>query len=142
MKKFSKFNYSKVRGFTLLELLVVFAILGLAAALVAPQVFKQLSGAKSKAARVQIENLSTALDLYKLETGSYPDKLEALIKAPAGSSRWNGPYLKKAVLPQDPWGKDYIYTFPGKHATYDLLSYGADGAQGGSGEDEDIVSWQ
>ncbi|MCP5152298.1 MAG: type II secretion system major pseudopilin GspG [Ectothiorhodospiraceae bacterium] len=129
-------------GFTLLELLVVLAILSLIAAVAAPQAMKWLGGAKSDAARVQIENLSAVIDLYKLEVGTYPPSLEALVEKPAGADRWNGPYLKKESVPKDPWGRDYVYRLPGEHGPYDLLSLGDDGSEGGDGENRDIVSWQ
>ncbi len=125
----------------MVELLVVLAILALITAFAAPQVFKHLSGAKSDAARVQIGTLGTALDLYRLDVGSYPTKLDALVTSP-GQDGWNGPYLKKLKIPKDPWGNDYIYSAPGEHGGYDLVSLGADNARGGSGDDTDIVSWE
>lgn len=129
-------------GFTLLELLVVLAILGLIATFAAPQVLKWLSGAKSDSARIQIESLGTGVDLYRLEVGSYPSDLEALVTQPAGVDGWDGPYLRKKTVPKDPWGREYIYRFPGQHGPYDLYSLGADGQEGGSGEDADVVSWE
>ena len=131
-------------GFTLLELLVVLVILGLRAGLVGPQALRYLGGAKSDAAKLQIEELGSSLDLFHLEVGRYPktdEGLEALVEAPPGVSNWNGPYLKKKRVPKDPWGNDYVYRSPGQHGPYDLLSYGADGAQGGEGDNEDLVSW-
>lgn len=132
----------KARGFTLLELLVVLAILGMIAAFAGPRIFKYLSSARADSARVQLENLGQGIDLYKLEVGTYPPDLEALVSQPAGGERWNGPYLKKPVIPQDPWGNEYVYQFPGEHGPYDLMSLGADSAEGGEGENQDIVSWQ
>ncbi len=129
-------------GFTLVELLVVLAILGLIATFAAPRVLKYLSGAKSDSARIQIESLATTLDLYKLEMGKYPDTLEELVKKPAGADNWGGPYLRKKTVPKDPWRKDFVYRLPGKEGTYDLLSLGADGIEGGEGENRDIVSWE
>ncbi len=133
---------SRLRGFTLLELLVVLAILGLIATFAAPQVLKWLSGAKSDSARIQIEAVSSAIDLYRLEVGSYPPDLEALVTKPSGADRWDGPYLKKRTVPKDPWGRDYIYRNPGENGPYDLYTLGADGQEGGTGEDADVVSWQ
>ena len=132
-------------GFTLLELLVVLVILGMLAGLVGPRVMKYFSGARSDTTRLQITDLSTALDMYKLEVGRYPttdEGLEALVQQPAGASHWNGPYLKKKQVPKDPWGQDYHYRFPGEHGEIDLYSLGADNAEGGTGENKDIVSWE
>lgn len=129
-------------GFTLIELLAVIAILGLIAAFAAPQVLKWVSGAKSDSAKIQIEALGNSIDLYRLEVGTYPPTLEALVDKPAGVDKWNGPYLKKTVIPKDPWGNDYVYRYPGKHGEYDLYSLGADNSEGGEGEQRDIVSWE
>ena len=131
-------------GFTLIELLVVLMILGLLAGLVGPRVLKQLGGAKTDTAQLQIAELGSGLDLYYLEVGRYPsseDGLVALVDEPVGASNWNGPYIKKNEVPDDPWGKDYHYRYPGENGDYDLYSLGRDNADGGEGEDEDIVSW-
>jgi general secretion pathway protein G len=112
------------------------------AAFAGPRVFKYLGGARSDSARIQIENLSAGVDLYRLEVGTYPPDLEALVNQPSGVDNWNGPYLKKRAVPKDPWGNDYLYRLPGEHGPYDLLSLGADNADGGDGEDRDIVSWE
>jgi len=130
------------RGFTLLEILVVLAIIGLIAAIAAPQVFKSLGGAKSDSARVQIESLSTAIDLYRLEVGKLPPDLDALIEKPSGEDRWNGPYLRKTSVPKDPWGNPFQYRAPGEHSDFDLYSLGADGAEGGEGESRDVTNWE
>lgn len=132
-------------GFTLLELLVVLVILGLLASLAGPQVLRQLGGSKTKTAALQIKELSTALDLYRLEVGRHPttgEGLEALISAPANAKGWNGPYLNKKSVPQDPWGNDYQYRSPGQHGEFDLISLGSDNQQGGTGEAQDVVSWE
>lgn len=134
--------HSRSRGFTLLEILVVLAIIGLIAAIAAPRVFKSLGGAKSDAAKVQIEALATGIDLYRLEVGKLPPTLEALVERPTGEERWNGPYLRKSTVPKDPWHNDYIYRVPGEHGVYDLLSLGADGVDGGEGEDRDVKGWE
>jgi len=131
-------------GFTLIELLVVLVILGLLAGLVGPRVLKYLGGAKSDTARLQIEELGAGLDLFHLEVGRYPttdEGLRALAEAPSGTRGWNGPYLKKKDVPRDPWGNPYNYRFPGENGDYDLYSLGRDNADGGDGEDGDIVSW-
>ncbi|MNN04538.1 Type II secretion system protein G precursor [compost metagenome] len=132
------------QGFTLLELLVVLVVLGLLAGLVAPKYFNQLGKSEAKVARAQIEGLSKALDLYRLEIGHYPSSeqgLQALTAAPTDETRWAGPYLQKTV-PQDPWGRNYIYRSPGENGEYDLLSMGKDGQPGGEGENAEVTSWQ
>jgi general secretion pathway protein G len=132
------------KGFTLIELLVVMIIIGLLAALVGPRFIRQEEKAKVKAAKAQIELLSTALDTFRLDVGRYPtsqEGLEALRTQPGGVERWDGPYLKKEV-PADPWGKPYVYKSPGDHGPFDILSYGADGTAGGDGDNRDITSWE
>jgi len=132
-------------GFTLLELLVVLVILGFLASLVGPQVLKQIGGSKTKAAILQIEEFSTALDLYHLDGGRYPstaDGLKSLIEKPSSARIWNGPYLKKKVIRDDPWGNPYHYASPGEYSDFDLFSLGRDGREGGEGEDADVLSWE
>lgn len=135
---------AKAAGFTLLELLVVLAILGLLAAIAAPQVLKHLGAAKSDAARIQIQNLASTLDLYRLETGRYPSEREgllALVERPVGDPRWDGPYLKRKDALKDPWGRSYAYRFPGRFGEFDLFSLGADNREGGDGENKDVSNW-
>ena len=135
----------KNEGFTLIELLVVMIIIGLLAALVGPRMFSKVGKSKQAAAKAQIEMFGTALDAFRLDVGRYPtteEGLKALIEKPAGVENWDGPYLRKKVIPLDPWGRPYHYKSPGDHGEYDLFSYGRDGIPGGKGEDADIVSWK
>jgi general secretion pathway protein G len=135
---------TRENGFTLVELLVVLAILGLLVALAAPRVMKYLGSARSDTARIQIEKLSGVLDLYRLEVGHYPtdqEGLRALVEKPAQTESWNGPYLKNAESLVDPWGAPYVYRSPGQHGDFDLYTLGADGKEGGDGADRDIVNW-
>ncbi|HYV96532.1 MAG TPA: type II secretion system major pseudopilin GspG [Gemmatimonadaceae bacterium] len=134
-------------GFTLIEILVVIVVIAILATLVAPSIFQNVGAAKTATAKSQIEMLSTALDSYRLSTGSYPTTeqgLNALNERPSidPPANWNGPYLRKAV-PLDPWNRAYVYIFPGQQNPngFDLISYGADGLPGGEGENADIVSW-
>lgn len=128
-------------GFTLIELMIVIAILGLMAYMVAPRLMGVMGKAKPKLAQTDIKNLETALDLFYLDVGRYPTEdegLKALTQQPENLPNWGGPYLKKP--PKDPWGRDYVYKFPGEHGPYDIMSYGADGQAGGEGENADITN--
>lgn len=130
----------RVRGFTLLELLVVMVIIGLLVGYVGPRYFSQLGKSEVNAAKAQIDAIETALDIYRLDMGQYPSQeqnLNVLLQAPENASRWQGPYLEKSI-PADPWGQPYIYRFPGERGEFDLFSYGADGQPGGDGNDADI----
>ena len=132
-------------GFTLVEILVVITIIGLIMAIVGPRVLNYLGESKVKAARIQIESLGSALDLYYLDMGRYPnsnDGLAALVQRPGNAEEWNGPYLKGGVVPNDPWGHTYVYRSPAEHAPYEIVSYGADGQEGGAGTAADISSLQ
>jgi general secretion pathway protein G len=132
------------RGFTLLELLVVMVIIGLLVGYVGPMYFKQVGKSEIKATRAQIDAFGKALDQYRLETGHYPTTeqgLVALVEKPANENKWDGPYLKKNV-PLDPWGNPYLFKRPGDHGEYDIISYGKDGALGGTGEAADIGNWE
>ena len=132
------------RGMTLIEIMVVITILGILAALIVPRVVGRTDDARVAAARQDIASLMQALKLYRLDNGRYPSNdqgLQALVTKPQSSPvppNWK-PYLDK--LPKDPWGNDYQYIFPGQHGAYDVISYGADGKEGGEGADKDIVSW-
>lgn len=139
----AKIERPRQNGFTLVELLVVLAILGLVAAVAAPQVLKYLAKAKTDTAKIDIKGIGVALDLFLLDTGHYPTEQEgiaALVEKPRGVE-WHGPYLKSNRVPLDPWGRPYIYRYPGQHGDYDLYTFGADNAPGGTGQDQDVVNW-
>jgi general secretion pathway protein G len=125
-------------------MLVVITIIGLIMALVAPRVLNYLGESKIKAARIQIASLGSALDLYYLDAGRYPtssEGLAALVARPGNMPTWNGPYLKGGIVPADPWGHDYVYRSPSEHGPYEIVSFGSDGQEGGTGSASDITSW-
>ena len=131
------FHRTAEAGFTLVEMLVVITIIGLVMGLVGPRVLTYLSESKVKAAKIQIESLSAALDLYYVDNGRYPsasDGLTALVQRPAAAAAWNGPYLKTGAVPADPWGHPYVYAAPVDHAPYEIASYGPSGPEGGAGD--------
>ena len=139
----------KESGFTLIELMVVIVILGILAGFVVPRIMGRPEEARRMKARVQIESIETALNLYKLDNGSYPTTeqgLQALVEAPTVGTlprAWrNGGYLEKGKVPKDPWGNDYLYLSPGVHGDFDLFSYGADGEPGGEDKNADVNSWE
>jgi general secretion pathway protein G len=128
-------------GFTLVEMLVVITIIGLIMGLIGPRVLSYLSESKVKTARIQLQSFSSALDLFYLDAGRFPSTAEglaALVRRTPGVAAWNGPYLKGGNVPSDPWSHPYVYRSPGEHGPYDIVSYGADGQEGGSGTSADI----
>jgi general secretion pathway protein G len=125
------------RGFTILEIVIVFILLAGIMAFIGPKIFEQMGRAKSSEAKIRIQQLAGQIEMYKLEVGKYPDNLAALVKQPAGADRWNGPYAKDADL-KDAWGNDYRYNVPGQGKAFDLISLGADGKDGGDGENRDV----
>jgi general secretion pathway protein G len=132
------------RGITLIELLVVMVIIAMFATLVGSRLFRNVEKARQATAKEQIAEFESALDLFRLDVGRYPttaEGLEALHTKPTGVENWDSPYLKKDV-PQDPWGHAYVYRCPGQHGDFDLLSYGADGQEGGEGDDADVRNWK
>jgi general secretion pathway protein G len=132
-------------GFTLVEILVVITIIGLIMALVGPRVLNYLAESKVKAARIQVESFSGALDLFYLDNGRYPttsEGLTALAQRPGSIETWNGPYLRGGTVPSDPWGHPYVYRSPSEHGAYEIVSYGSDGQEGGTGTAADIESWK
>src|SRR5215469_13942002 len=132
-------------GFTLVEMLVVITIIGLIMALVGPRVLNYLAESKVKAARIQVESFSSSLDLFYLDNGRYPttgEGLAALAQRPGSAEAWNGPYVRGGIVPNDPWGHAYVYRSPSEHGAYEIISYGSDGQEGGSGTAADIESWK
>ena len=129
------------QGFTLVEMLVVIAIIGLIMGLIGPSVLNYLRESKVKAAKIQMQSFASALDLFNLDAGRYPstsEGLDALVHRTPGVAAWNGPYLKGGNVPMDPWNHAYIYRAPGEHGAFDIISLGADGQEGGSGVAADI----
>src|SRR3979411_1579234 len=133
------------RGFTLVEMLVVIAIIGMIMALVGPRVLNYLSESRVKAAKIQIQSFSSALDLFYLDAGRFPSSSEglaALVRPVSGVTAWNGPYVKGGTVPNDPWGNAYVYKQPGEQAAYEIRSLGSDGQEGGAGTATDLTSAQ
>jgi general secretion pathway protein G len=149
-RRFHRYRRTRARsggeaGFTLVEILVVITIIGLIMALVGPRVLNYLAESKVKAARIQVESFASSLDLFYLDAGRYPttsEGLAALSQRPGSVDAWNGPYLRGGVVPNDPWGHPYIYRSPGEHGAYEIVSYGSDGQEGGTGTAADIESWK
>jgi general secretion pathway protein G len=132
------------KGITLIELLVVMVIIAMFATLVGSRVFRNVEKGRQTVAKEQITQFESVLDIYRLDVGRYPsteEGLQALQVRPSGVENWDGPYLKKDV-PLDPWNKPYVYRCPGQHGDFDLVSYGADGAEGGDGDNADIKNWK
>ena len=137
-------RYFRQQGFSLIELIVVLVILGLLAGIVGPRLWDRLGKSKATIAKLQVEQFSNALGLFRFDVGRYPSSAEGLqvLVEDRDIENWNGPYLEKRSLPKDPWGRDYEYRSPGEHSGHDLWSLGADGSDGGEGDNADIVSWE
>jgi general secretion pathway protein G len=144
MDKENQETTRKDAGFTLIELLVVLAIMGMLAVIIGPQVIRYLGSSRSQTAKVQIQNISSALEFYRLDVGRYPSSeegLKALVKPPATAAAWNGPYLAQDSALTDPWGNAYKYRVPGQNSEADVFSFGADGTEGGSRDAKDVGNW-
>lgn len=137
-------NRQKRHGFTLIEIIIVVIIMSLLAALVVPRLFKKVEKSKLQIAKTQIVLLENSVKMFKLDTGRYPtsrEGLNALLEDPGKAPNWDGPYLEKG-LPKDPWGRLYLYVYPGQNYTFEISSLGADGKEGGEGENKDVNNWQ
>ena len=141
MKK--KRDNKGMRGFSMIELIVVLVILGLLATVVGPRVMDRLSKGKSEIAKLQIDQFEGALGLFRFDVGRFPSTAEGLasLAQDPGIENWSGPYVDKMTVPKDPWDRDYQYRSPGQFGDYDLFSFGADGVEGGEDENADITSW-
>lgn len=146
--RFFKKVLKSEKGFSIIELMVVVIIIGILATTILPKIMGRADDAKITKVKADIKSLETALDMYKIDNDVYPDTeqgLSALIKIPEVGrlpKKWRkGGYLKKAVIPKDPWGNEYIYVSPGTKGDYDIITYGADGMQGGEDLDKDISNW-
>lgn len=128
-------------GFTLIELIVVIALVAVLAAVVAPNLLGRASEANRKSALVQLEKIGSVVELYRLETGRYPEELIDLVEQPQGMERWQGPYLRKRSQLLDPWGNELVMKVPGEKGAFDIVSYGGDGQPGGEGDGADISNW-
>ncbi|OQY08290.1 MAG: type II secretion system protein GspG [Desulfobacteraceae bacterium 4572_123] len=149
MKKRILLQNANNRGFTLIELMVVIVILGILAGLIVPRIMGRPEEAKQLKAKMQIESLETALKLFNLDNGFYPDTeqgLQALVEKPDSGripKNWkNGGYFEKGRLPKDPWQNEFVYLSPGIHGDFDISSYGSDGVPGGEGKNSDINNWE
>ena len=148
-KKMRTIAVRQAKGFTLIEVMIVVVILGILAAIVAPRIIGRTDDARIAEAKVQIRNFETALKLFKMDNGFYPDTqqgIESLIEKPAAGrippKYREGGYLEQKKIPLDPWGNPYLYVSPGLHGDVDIMSYGADGKEGGEGVNADIMSWE
>ena len=130
----------RVRGFTLVELLLVLIILALIGGLVLPNIIGRAEGAKVRAASSQIDRLAMAVETYYMDTNAFPDTLDQLVENSGGVGGWNGPYVKKSIL-KDPWNREYVYQYPGEKGQFDITSLGADGQPGGEDNNADIDNW-
>ncbi len=118
-------------------MLIILALIG---GLVLPNIIGRAEGAKVKAASSQIDRLAMAVETYYMDTNSFPDSLDSLVNEGGGVAGWNGPYVKKQIL-KDPWGRDYVYQYPGEQGEFDITSFGSDGQPGGEDTKADISNW-
>ena len=140
MKRRNQDMQRRDAGFTLIEILLVVVIIGILAAIAVPRLGGRVGQSQVAAARASIRAISTAIDLYETDNGKLPESLQNLITK-GSEPNWNGPYLRKRKMPADPWNNPYHYAMPGQHGKFDIFSLGADNAEGGEGEDQDVKSW-
>lgn len=131
----------QTKCFTLIEMVVVIAIIAILAAVATPMYFNHVKNSRINAAKMQISMFEQCIFNYRLDMRKLPESLTDLNENKNQSKRWKGPYIKGGLVPKDPWGNDYIYKKPGEHGEFDLISYGADGQIGGDSDNEDIGNW-
>lgn len=141
MKNDKRFGTRRARGFSLIEMIAVLVLIGLIAGIVAPRIANQLGGGRVRAAKAQLSSLSSKIEMFVLDVGSAPERLDDLLRKPGNADGWNGPYVKESEL-KDPWGQPFEYKVPGEHGEFDLMSYGADKKSGGDGNNKDIGNWE
>lgn len=138
-------NTFRIKRFTLIEMVIVIVILAMLFGIATPLYYNHVKKAKISTAKTQISMFEQAIFDFRVDVDRLPDAnagLRALIENANGEEKWKGPYLKKAKLPKDPWGHDYVYVCPGQHGDFDIISYGSDGQPGGTGDAADINSWE
>ncbi len=141
MKNFSRGSGVRASGFSLIEMIAVLVLIGLIAGVVAPNVISRLAGGKVKAAKVKVAATGSKVELYVLDVGTLPERMEDLVARPGNAENWNGPYAKQSDL-KDPWDMPFVYKAPGDHGEFDLISLGADKREGGEGNDKDLGNWE
>jgi general secretion pathway protein G len=141
MKNDKPIAVSRSSGFSLIEMIAVLVLIGLIAGIVAPRIANQLGGGRVRAAKAQLSSLSSKVEMFVLDVGSTPERLDDLLTRPGNAEGWNGPYAKEADL-KDPWGQPFEYKAPGEHGEFDLMSYGADKKSGGDGNNKDLGNWE
>lgn len=141
MKRISRLPTSRVSGFSLIEMIAVLVLIGLIAGVVAPNVIGKLAGGKVKATKAKVAATGSKVELYVLDVGTLPERMEDLVTRPGNAENWNGPYAKASDL-KDAWEMPFVYKAPGDHGEFDLISLGADKRPGGEGNDRDLGNWE
>lgn len=141
MKNFSRLSSSRVAGFSLIEMIAVLVLIGLIAGVVAPNVINRLATGKHRASEAKVAATGSKVELYVLDVGTLPERIEDLVTRPGNVENWNGPYAKESDL-KDAWNNPFVLKVPGDHGEFDLISLGADKKPGGDGNDKDIGNWE